>query len=125
MKTIISLGLASILVLSVWLGGHAQPEQPGAVGQEPAVSTESPENTGGTVQAGGRMMINFEGRVTQVEDGRVTLDSGKTVLIGDNTIVVDQDGTAAEIAADDFIQGYAADPDAAELEAVRILVSAL
>lgn len=125
MKTIISLGLASVLVLSAWLGRHAQPEQPGAVGQEPAVSTESPANTGGTVQAGGKMRINFEGRVTGIEDDTVTLDTGKIVLTGEETIVVDPDGSPAEIALGDYIQGCAVDPDAAELEAVRILVSAL
>lgn len=76
-------------------------------------------------QSGGKLRINFEGRVTQVEAGSVTLDSGKTVLVGDQTIIEGFDGSAAEIAVGDYIQGYATDPDSSQLEALRILVTIL
>lgn len=74
---------------------------------------------------GGKLSVNFEGRVTAVEDGLVTLDSGKTVRVGEQTSVRGFDGSAAEITVGDYIQGYAADPDAAELEAMTILVTIL
>lgn len=74
---------------------------------------------------GGKLSVNFEGRVTAVEDGNVTLDSGKTVRVGEQTSVKGFDGSAAEIAVGNYIQGYAADPNAGELEAVTILVTIL
>ena len=74
---------------------------------------------------GGKLSVNFEGRVTAVEDGSVTLDSGKTVRVGEQTSIQGFDGAAAEIAVGDYIQGYAADPAAGELEALRILVTIL
>lgn len=74
---------------------------------------------------GGKLSVNFEGRVTAVEDGSVTLDSGKTVRMREQTSVKGFDGSAAEIAVGDYIQGYAADPNAGELEAVTILVTVL
>lgn len=76
-------------------------------------------------QAGGKLRINFEGRVTQADGVLLTLDSGKAVRMGKETVVEHFDGTPAEIAVGDYIQGYAADPDAAELEALRILVTIL
>lgn len=74
---------------------------------------------------GGKQCVNFEGRVAAVEDGSITLDSGKTVRVGEQTSVKGFDGSAAEIAVGGYIQGYAADPDADELEAVTILVTIL
>ena len=74
---------------------------------------------------GGKLRINFEGRVTAQEDGLITLDSGKTVRVGEETVVENFDGTPAQIAVDDYIQGCAADPDATELEALRVLVTIL
>ena len=76
-------------------------------------------------QAGGKLRINFEGRVTQADGVLLTLDSGKAARMGKETVVEHFDGTPAEIAVGDYIQGYAADPDAAELEALRVLVTIL
>lgn len=134
MKNIISLAVASALALSMLAGCSAQAEKPDQsvnVDQSPALGLDQSAETGADMtaaespEAGGRMMINFEGKVSEVKDGAVTLDGGRTVLIGDETVVVDQDGAAAEIHVGDLIQGYAADPDASELEAARILVTAL
>lgn len=76
-------------------------------------------------QSSGKLSVNFEGRVTALEDGLISLDSGKTVRVGEETVVERFDGASAEIAVGDYIQGYAADPDAAELEALRVLVTIL
>lgn len=85
---------------------------------ETVVVSEVPESTG-------KMSVNFEGRVTAVEDNQVTLDSGKTVLISDTTSVVAYDGSTTTIAVGDYIQGYATDPDSDTLEALNILVTVL
>lgn len=78
-----------------------------------------------TVPAGGKMAVNFEGRVSAAEDGRVTLEDGRTVLISGSTSVAAPDGTAADIAAGDYIQGYADNPEDSELNARSILITAL
>lgn len=85
---------------------------------ETVVVSEVPEGTG-------KMSVNFEGRVTAVEDNQVTLDNGKTVLISDTTSVVAYDSSATTIAVGDYIQGYATDPDSDALEALNILVTVL
>lgn len=85
---------------------------------ETVVVSEVPEGTG-------KMSVNFEGRVTAVEDNQVTLDNGKTVLISDTTSVVAYDGSATTVAVGDYIQGYATDPDSDTLEALNILVTVL
>ena len=78
-----------------------------------------------TVPTGGKMAVNFEGRVSAAEDGRVTLEDGRTVLISGSTSVAAPDGTAADIAAGDYIQGYADNPEDSELNARSILITAL
>lgn len=126
MKNIISLAVASALALSMLAGCSAQTEKPDqSVKADQSAEISVDMTPAESPEAGGRMMINFEGKVSEVKDGAVTLDGGRTVLIGDETVVVDQDGAAAEIHVGDLIQGYAADPDASELEAARILVTAL
>ena len=72
----------------------------------------------------GKLAVNFEGRVASVEDGKVTLEDGTVVLTG-GAEISSPDGSAAEIAVGDYIQGYAEDPDAAELHAESILITAL
>ncbi len=85
---------------------------------ETVVVSEVPESTG-------KMSVNFEGRVTAVEDNQVTLDSGKIVLISDTTSVAAYDGSTTTVAVGDYIQGYATDPDSDTLEALNILVTVL
>ena len=72
----------------------------------------------------GKLAVNFEGRVSSVENGKVTLEDG-TVVLTDDAEISAPDGSAAEIAVGDYIQGYAEDPDAAELGASSILITAL
>ena len=73
---------------------------------------------------GGKMAVNFEGRVAAVEDGKVTLEEG-TVILTDGADIAAPDGSAGKISAGDYIQGYAEDPDAAELNATAILITVL
>ena len=73
---------------------------------------------------GGKLTVNFEGRVASVEGGKVTLEDGRVVLT-DGADIFTPDGSAAEIAAGDYIQGYAEAPDAAELNASSILITVL
>ena len=73
---------------------------------------------------GGKMAVNFEGRVTQVANGRVTLEDGRIVLVTEVTEVTSADGDT-EIAAGDYIQGYSADPEAEEITAENILITVL
>ena len=73
---------------------------------------------------GGKLAVNFEGRVAAVEDGKVTLEDGRAVLTGGANVFA-PDGSAAGIAVGDYIQGYAEDPEGNELAAQSILVTAL
>lgn len=80
-------------------------------------------NEGGTPT--GKVVINFEGTVTEVNDNKVTLDNGKIVVISSDTVFAgDPDTNSAvskEIAVGNFIQGYTADdPEAARVEAGKI-----
>lgn len=73
---------------------------------------------------GGKMAVNFEGRVAAVEDGIVTLEDG-TVILTDGADIAAPDGSAGKISVGDYIQGYTEDPDAAELNATAILITVL
>lgn len=73
----------------------------------------------------GKLAVNFEGRVTAVGDGRVELDDGRAVLIGEHTAVLSPDGSAAQIAVGDYLQGCAENPDGSELNAQSILITVL
>ena len=73
----------------------------------------------------GKLAVNFEGRVTAVGDGRVELDDGRAVLIGEHTAVLSPDVSAAQIAVGDYLQGCAENPDGSELNAQSILITVL
>ena len=95
-KNIFTLGIASVLALSLLAGCSGQ--------------------KAGTPDAGDaarKPVVNFEGVVTAAEDGTLTLDSGKTVVITDRTEFApdpDSDGTVSrDIAVGNYIQGYTAD----------------
>lgn len=75
--------------------------------------------------AGGRRVINFEGRVAAIADGRATLEDGRIVRIDISTFVSAPDGSAAEVAVGDYIQGYSDAPEAEEIPAQFILVTPL
>lgn len=126
-KNIVALGMTAILALSLMTG---------CTGEKQDDSKNNSSDTTVTAPAGGytggptwgkpasKMAVNFEGRVVSVEDGKVTLEDG-TVVLTDDAEISAPDGSAAEIAVGDYIQGYAEDPDATELDATSILITVL
>lgn len=73
----------------------------------------------------GKRVINFEGRATKVEQDSVTLDNGKIVKLTEDTTITSPDGSSAEIAEGDYIQGYAENAENSEITAEYILITAL
>lgn len=74
---------------------------------------------------GGKRVVNFEGRVTEVLQGSIVLDSGKVVVITGETIVTSPNGDSVEIVVGDYIQGYAENAENSEISAKNILVTTL
>lgn len=76
------------------------------------------------VQTGsGKMVINFEGMVTTVEDDRITLENGQVILITDDTVFSVASGIVEGIVLLEGynIQGYTEDDlNASEVTASRI-----
>ena len=79
----------------------------------------------GRTSSGGKRVINFEGRVTKVEENSVTLDTGKTVRITEDTTVTTPDRNSGKINEGDYIQGYAENAESNEIDARYILITAL
>ena len=76
----------------------------------------------------GKLQINFEGRVTNLADDQVTLDSGTVILLTENTIFHIPQGTVSHIILTEgaYLQGYTVDdPQAAVLTAASVLVTPL
>ena len=73
----------------------------------------------------GKRVINFEGRVVEVEENSVTLDSGKAIMIADDTIITFPDGSSAKITEGDYIQGYAENAENSKVDATYILITPL
>lgn len=79
------------------------------------------------VRTGGKLVINFEGKVVAVEDDRVTLENGQVILISDDTIYSIASGVVENmiLSVGYNIQGYTEDnPTASEVTASRIHVIA-
>lgn len=127
-KKIFAMSLAAVLVLSLLVGctGKQQNNDSNSNSSNTDVTTPAGEYTGGPAwgKPASKMAVNFEGRVAAVEEGKVTLEDG-TIVLTDGAEISAPDGSAAEIAVGDYIQGYAEDPEAAELNAASILVTAL
>ena len=75
--------------------------------------------------SGGKRIVNFEGRATEVLQGSIVLDSGKVVIITNETIVTSANGSSAEIAVGDYIQGYAENVESSEIVAKNILITTI
>ena len=127
-KKIFAMSLAAVLALSLLVGctGKQQNDAPDSDSANTDVTAPAGEYTGGPTwgKPASKMAVNFEGRVAAVEESRVTLEDG-TIVLTDDAEISAPDGSTAEIAVGDYIQGYAEDPDAAELNAVSILVTVL
>lgn len=79
------------------------------------------------VRTGGKLVINFEGKVAAVEDDRITLDNGQVILITDDTVFSIASGIVenAILSVGYNIQGYTKDdPTASEVTASRIHIIA-
>ena len=92
--------------------------------------TATPNNEGNVSSANipvGNLkpVINFEGRVTEVEENHVTLDTGKIVRIAEDTAVTTPDGNSGTIHEGDYIQGYAENAESNEMDARYILITTL
>ena len=132
-KNIWTLSLTTMMILSLAVGcgrnGATETTTEGTmtVQTEPHGNENVTEMETSTAQppAEGKMAVNFEGRVTAVVDHTVTLDNGKTIIIDDDTNINAPDGSAAEIAVGNYIQGYAENPDDAEIHALSILITTL
>ncbi len=127
-KKIFAMSLAAVLVISLLVGctGKQQNDTPNSDSPNTDVTTPAGEYTGGPAwgKPASKMAVNFEGRVAVVEEGVVTLEDG-TIVLTDDAEISAPDGSTAEIAVGDYIQGYAEDPDAAELNATSILITVL
>ena len=126
-KNILALGLTCALALSLTTGCTGK-QQDDSKNNSSGTTVTAPagDYTGGPTwgKPASKLAVNFEGRVASIEDGKVALEDGTVVLI-DGAEISAPDGSAAEIAVGDYIQGYAEDPDAAELSASSILITAL
>ena len=127
-KKIFAMSLAAVLALSLLVGctGKQQNDTPSSNSSNTEVTTSAGEYTGGPAwgKPVSKMAVNFEGRVAAVEEDKVTLENG-TIVLTDGTEISAPDGSAAEIAVGDYIQGYAEDLNAAELNATSILITVL
>ena len=105
MKKMMCLCLSAVMALTMLTGCEAKEE---------ANTSEMPTS---------KIVINFEGSIASVDENRITLDEGTIVVINENTVFSDANGTVekAELEEGDFVQGYTEDdPEAAEISAKRI-----
>ena len=127
-KNIMVLGMTAVLALSLMTGCTGKQQDDDSKNNSTGTTVTAPagDYTGGPTwgKPASKMAVNFEGRVASVEDGKVTLEDG-TIVLTDDAEISAPDGNAAEIAVGDYIQGYAKDPDAAELDTTSILITAL
>lgn len=107
----------------ILVGNFIQGYTEGDTDAEKIVASKIWTNEGCT--GGGKGVVNFEGRVTKVEQYSVTLDNGKIVKIGKDTTITSSDGNSAEIVEGDYIQGYAENAENSEIDAKYILITTL
>ena len=127
-KNILALGLTCVLAFSLMAGCTGKQQDDNSENNSSGTTVTAPagDYTGGPTwgKPASKMAVNFEGRAASVEDGKVTLEDG-TVVLTDDAEISAPDGSAAEIAVGDYIQGYTEDPDATELDAASILITVL
>lgn len=78
---------------------------------------QKPTGDGSDEQASTKPVISFEGVVTDVTDGVVTLENGQKIQITEDTAFGDldaQDAVSSDIRPGNYIQGYTADDADAE-----------
>ena len=112
------IAAVAIIGVGVHSGVTADPSD---VGKPEASTISVSEGRTGT----GKRVINFEGRVVETGQDSVSLDNGKTVRITEDTVVTAPDGSSAEIAVGDYVQGYAENAESSEIDAKYILITVL
>ena len=124
MKKAISVIFAVVLIMSMLSAcvqitvtqPEAAPEDAaGAAGNEEAAPAPS-----------GKVAVNFEGTVAEVNGNEVKLENGKTIVITDDTGFGREGGdpVSTEFTVGNFIQGYTLDdPDADTVTAANIWVN--
>ena len=121
MKKAMRMSLVLLVALALFTGCQSTGES-----KQSEASTETPTKTPSespTKASTGKMVVNIEGTVSEVDEDRITLDNGQVVIVNENTAFTDAKGTVedAVLAEGDFIQGYTEDdPAAAEVTAKRI-----
>ena len=124
MKKAISVILAAVLIMSM-LSACVQitVTQPEAAPEDTA---EAAGNEEAAPAPSGKVVVNFEGTVAEVNGNEVRLESGKTIVITDETGFSREGGdpVSTEFAVGNFIQGYTLDdPDADTVTAANIWVN--
>lgn len=89
----------------------------------------TPKSTNVDSAQNSKVVINFEGTVTAVNEEEITLENGKIIVISSDTVFAGDPDTnnavSEEIAVGNFIQGYTKDdPDADRLSAGKIYCNA-
>ncbi|MBQ7874591.1 MAG: hypothetical protein IJ306_05470 [Oscillospiraceae bacterium] len=110
MKKIICIFMAVMMVMFALMGCSAN--------QNPAKAATT-----------GKVVINFEGTVAAVDGNEITLESGKVIVISENTVFggdVDTNvAVSEEIDVGNFIQGYTEDdPEADRITAAKVYCNA-
>ena len=84
-----------------------------------------PQEGASSDMEGGKIAVNFEGRVVNTEGNTVELENGKKILISDDTKITAPENGSTEIKKGDYIQGYAQDPEEEQIHAKVILITVL
>ena len=90
------------------------------------VPADEAENETPAAAAAGKVIVNFEGTVSEVNGNVITLGSGRTVVITEDTVFGREGGdpVSSDIAVGNFIQGFTQDdPDADQVIAANVWVN--
>lgn len=102
MKKVVCIGLGAIMAFSMLVGCDNE-----------AAPTQTPADA-----TAGKVVVNIEGTVSAVNDNEITLDSGKVLVITENTIFAGDPDTSDQVSEDiaegNFIQGYTSDEPSAD-----------
>lgn len=106
MKKVVSMALGTLMAFSMLAGCDSETAAP-----------STPANTAGKV------VVNIEGTVSAINENEITLDSGKVIVITENTVFAGDPDTGVQVSNDiaegNFIQAYTSD----ELSADKVTVN--
>lgn len=106
MKKVVCMALGTLMAFSMLAGCDSETAAP-----------STPANTAGKV------VVNIEGTVSAINENEITLDSGKVIVITENTVFAGDPDTGVQVSDDiaegNFIQAYTSD----ELSADKVTVN--